>query len=69
MFWEIIESFKRFPGHNGRSFMVAIDVILMEDKLDFSKLIEKFNNNNPETFKKGGSPEEYITSLTQVYNS
>lgn len=68
MFWSIIESFKRFPGHNSRSFIVAIDVILKEDKLNFSLLIEKFNNNNPEALKKAGSPEEYIQTLTTIYN-
>lgn len=63
MFWEIIEVFKRFPGHNSRSFIVAIDVILKEDILDFKTLVEKFNNSEPEKFKKAGSPEEYITNL------
>jgi len=69
MFWEIIENFKRFPGHNGRSFIIAVDVILKEDKLNFTQLVEKFNNSNPEQFKKAGSPEEYIQSLTTLYNS
>jgi len=68
MFWEIIESFKGFTGFNSRSFIIAIEVLLLENNMVFKDLIEKFNNNGPENFKKAGSPEEYITSLTQLYN-
>lgn len=69
VFWEIIKLFDRFKGYRNRSFLVAIEVLLTVEKFDLIKLVTIFNNNNPETFKKAGSPEEYISTLTALYNS
>ena len=68
-FWELVECFKKFPGHNSRSFIIAIDIVVSEGKMNFTELVDKFNNNNPEKFKKAGSVEEYLTMLTQLYKS
>ena len=68
-FWELIQNFKLFKGHNGRSFIIAVEVLLKEEKMDFSLLVEKFNSSNPAKFKKAGSPEEYLINFKNVYNS
>ncbi len=66
-FLDAVRLFKEFNYWNSRHFLLAIEIVLKNEKCDFIELVEKYTEN-PGELKKCDSVKGYLNNLEEIYN-